>query len=114
MNAYCTRQELYLSFMLMTDKSQFEGLYQAFTNEFEVEKKFFLEQFLGMKFTKDVNKIHITQKHLIEQIIKDVDLHDKNGKSPKTPTKSSSILQRYEHEESHNEKRFYYRSVIGK
>ena len=41
-------------------------------------------------------------------------MHDKNGQLPNTPIQSNLLLQQYEHEESHDNKRFHYRSVIGK
>ena len=98
----------------MKDSSQFEEIFQVFTIKFENEKEGDIEQFLDMKFTKETKENHITNKFDRSDYQKDVNLHDKNGKLPNTPTKSSSIFQQYEYEENNDDKRFHIRSLIGK
>ena len=38
-----------------------------------------VEHLLGIKFTKEPHPIHITQKHLIDQIIQDIHLQNTNA-----------------------------------
>ena len=72
-----------------------------------------LTDYLGVNFEYEREKIHLKQPHLIDQIIKDVGIMKKKFKSPTIPAKSTCILQRYKDAQGFD-KRWHYRSVIGK
>ena len=57
--------------------------------------------------------IRLTQPHLIDQLISDLDLGDDWTTNPQTPTFATKILQRFEHDLPFDGP-FEYRSVIGK
>ena len=74
-----------------------------------------LQDFLGVNIKrKQDDTIHLTQPHLIDQVLKDLKLDTKqNLKTKSTPASSSKLLSR--HSESPDfDKSFDYRSIIGK
>lgn len=73
-----------------------------------------LADFLGVNIQrKEDGTIHMTQPHLIEQILSDLRMSDKSVKPRSTPAASSKVLTR--HSQSPNfDGSFNYRSVIGK
>lgn len=72
-----------------------------------------LQDFLGINIErKDDGTIHLTQPHLIDQIIGDLHLKD-NTKPKSTPASSSRLLSRHSDSEDFDG-HFNYRSVIGK
>jgi hypothetical protein len=73
-----------------------------------------VSDFLGVKIErKDNGSIHMTQPHLIDQILQDLRL-DKENVSPKDiPAPSSTLLKRYSESEPFDQS-FDYRSIIGK
>jgi hypothetical protein len=73
-----------------------------------------IQDFLGVNISmKDNGTIHLTQPHLIDQILKDLTLTDEKTKSKDTPAKSSQLLKRDKLGEDFDGS-FHYRSVIGK
>ena len=73
-----------------------------------------LQDFLGVNIDrKDDGSIHLTQPHLIDQILKDLRLDDEKVTTKKTPATSSKMLLRHSDSEPFD-KSFDYRSVIGK
>ena len=73
-----------------------------------------LQDFLGVNIDrKPDGTIHLTQPHLIDQIITDLRLNDDNVKTKSTPTSSSKLLTRHSDSPSFDNS-FHYRSVIGK
>ena len=100
--------------LFMKDESKFESTFALLASKFDIEDKGDVEQFLGIKFTRAKDEFHVTQTHLIDQIIKDVGLHKSTFKCPQTPSSSTVVLQRNENKKSFDGKLFNYRSVIGK
>jgi Reverse transcriptase (RNA-dependent DNA polymerase) len=73
-----------------------------------------LADFLGVSIDRRKDgSIHLTQPHLINQIIKDLRLHDDNVKPRTTPAASSKLLTRHTSSKPFDNS-FNYRSVIGK
>ena len=73
-----------------------------------------LEDFLGVQIErKKDGSIHLTQPHLIEQILKDLRLEDDKVTTKPIPASSSKILSRHSNSEAFD-RSFDYRSVIGK
>ena len=73
-----------------------------------------IEDFLGVNIDKKENgEVHLTQPHLIDQIIKDLRLDDDRVKIKETPAASSKILSEEPGSEPFDDS-FHYRSVIGK
>ena len=71
-----------------------------------------IKDFLGVNITRtDDGRLHVSQPHLIQQIIDQV--HMKKATPKSTPAKPSAILHRQKHLLSHTPS-FNYRSVIGK
>ena len=72
-----------------------------------------IEDFLGINIQRKDEEIHLTQPHLIEQIIKDLSLDHDKVHYKTTPAAASRIL--FPHKNSDEfDKSFHYRSVIGK
>ena len=72
-----------------------------------------MEDFLGINIQRKDEEIHLTQPHLIEKIIKDLNLDHDKVHSKTTPAAASKIL--FSHKDSDEfDKSFHYRSVIGK
>ena len=83
-------------------------------NEFVVEDCGNLGDYLGINVDKLANgNIKLSQPHLINSIIQDVQLPDKS-KNKKIPAPSTHILQRDGDGQDFDSTRFNYRSVIGK
>ena len=73
-----------------------------------------LEDFLGVNIDrKNDGSIHLTQPHLIEQILKDLKLDGPEVKTKSTPTPSTKLISHHSSSEAFDES-FHYRSVIGK
>ena len=73
-----------------------------------------LQDFLGVNIEqKEDGSIHLTQPHLIDQILKDLRLDKENVKEKATPASSSKMLSRHTDSEPFDNS-FDYRSVIGK
>ena len=71
-----------------------------------------VNDFLGVHVSKEQDgRIHVSQPHLIDQIIKTT--FQTNAKPKPTPAKSSAILWRHRSLASHTPE-FNYRTVIGK
>ena len=72
-----------------------------------------MEDFLGINIQRKDEEIHLTQQHLIEKIIKYLNLDHDKLYSKTTPAAASKIL--FSHKDSDEfDKSFHYRSVIGK
>jgi len=73
-----------------------------------------LDDFLGVNIDrKPDGTIHLTQPHLIDQILKDLKMDDERVKGKSTPASCSQLLSR--HTDSVDfDNSFNYRSVIGK
>lgn len=73
-----------------------------------------LQDFLGVNISRRPDgAIHLTQPHLIDQILKDLRLDDEKVKPKATPAASSKILGRHDDSDDFDG-HFNYRSVIGK
>ena len=73
-----------------------------------------LEDFLGVNIDrKKDGSIHLTQPHLIDNILGDLNLLGKGVKTKTTPASPSKILMRHTDSEDFDNS-FHYRSVIGK
>ena len=73
-----------------------------------------LEDFLGVHIErKRDGTIHLTQPHLIDQILKDLRLKDDNVTTKPIPASSSKLLSRHS-DSVPFDKSFDYRSVVGK
>jgi hypothetical protein len=73
-----------------------------------------LQDFLGVNIERRSDgTIHLTQPHLIDQILNDLRLDQENVAIKTTPARSSSILRTYP-ESKPFDGHFNYRSVIGK
>lgn len=72
-----------------------------------------IEDFLGVNITRmDDGSIHLHQPHLIDQILKDLNIQE-NAITKDTPAKSSTILSRHSSSTPHDNT-FNYKSIIGK
>lgn len=81
---------------------------------FDVEDKGDVNNYLGIHFSRVDDGFHLTQSHLIDQLVEDIGLKNKHFKSPKVPTHSTKILQRHKDEPDFDQSQFHYRSVVGK
>ena len=73
-----------------------------------------LQDFLGVNIERKADgTIHLTQPHLIDQILKDLRLEDENVTTKPIPASSSKLLSRHSESEAFDGS-FDYRSVIGK
>jgi hypothetical protein len=73
-----------------------------------------LADFLGVNIDrKPDGTIHLTQSHLIDQILEDLRLNDNKVKERSTPAASSRVLLRHSESEAFDNS-FNYRSVKGK
>ena len=73
-----------------------------------------LQDFLGVNIEKKKDRtIHLTQPHLIDQILKDLRLDNDRVTTKTTPASSSVLLSRHSMSHPHDDS-FKYRSVIGK
>ena len=73
-----------------------------------------MQDFLGIDIErKQDGRIHLTQPHLIEQIIKELRVDHEAIKGKKIPASSSKILWRHTESEKFDG-HFNYRSIIGK
>jgi len=73
-----------------------------------------LQDFLGVKIARQSDgTIHLTQPHLIGQILDDLRMNDPNVKSKSTPAASSKLLTRHSESPSFDHS-FDYKSIIGK
>jgi hypothetical protein len=73
-----------------------------------------LKDFLGVNIEQMPDgSIHLTQPHLIDQILDNLRLNDDNVTTKKTPTSSSRLLSRHSNSEPFHGS-FNYRSIIGK
>ena len=73
-----------------------------------------LADFLGVHIDRRKDRtIHLSQPHLIEQIIKDLRMDTKNIKTRSTPAASSKVLTRHSASDPFDNS-FDYRSVLGK
>ena len=73
-----------------------------------------VEDFLGVNIERNEDgTVTLTQPHLVDQILKDLNMMNDNVKPKSTPAASSVILRKFESSEDFDES-FHYRSVIGK
>ena len=73
-----------------------------------------IEDFLGVNIERKTDgTIHLTQPHLINQILKDLKLDHENVKVKATPSASSKLISHHSDSEAFDES-FHYRSIIGK
>ena len=72
-----------------------------------------MEDFLGINIQRKDKEIHLTQPHLIEKIIKDLNLDHDKVHSKTTPAAASKILFSHKDSDEFN-KSFQYLFVIGK
>jgi hypothetical protein len=73
-----------------------------------------LSDFLGVNIDQRKDRtIHLTQPHLIDQILSDLRLNDTTVKPRTTPAASSKLLTKHSNSKPFDNS-FNYRSVIGK
>jgi hypothetical protein len=83
-------------------------------HSYDLEDKGDITDYLGINFEiLHDGRLKLSQPHLIDQILKEVRL-DAKAKPKQTPAPTSTILQRDLKGAKFNERRFNYRSVIGK
>ena len=64
---------------------------------YDIENKGSVSDYLGVNVNRtDDGTIELTQPHLVDQLIQDINLNGTNFNPPKIPAKSSRILQRFE------------------
>jgi hypothetical protein len=87
---------------------------QNIGEKFAITHKPCVDDFLGVKITRDENAktIEYTQPHLIQSILDDLELTEKSN-TRRLPALSTKIMQKFENSPLHEEK-WHYRSVIGK
>ena len=73
-----------------------------------------IQDFLGVNIAKKADgTIHLTQPHLVDQILNDLNMSQDNVKVKSTPAMMSKLLKRDE-QGVEFDKSFHYRSIIGK
>ena len=73
-----------------------------------------IQDFLGVNISmKEDGTIHLTQPHLVDQVVEDLGLMQDNVKFKTTPAKSSEVLKRDANGKDFD-RSFNYRSVVGK
>ena len=83
--------------------------------KFNIEDMGEIGDYLGINFDyMDNGDIKLSQPHLIDKILNQVQILTKKGNVKYSPAASTKIIHRHENEESHDESLFHYRSVIGK
>lgn len=97
------------------DQSEIEQIVQELQDaKLTITDEGDLQDFLGVNINrKKDGTIHLTQPHLIDQILKDMRLDDDNVKTKATPGSSSKILGAHP-DSPEFDKAFNFRSVIGK
>jgi len=96
------------------DEEEIEKTIELMRTELDLTIEGDLSDFLGVKIDRKTNgEIHLTQPHLIDQVLKDLRLKEGEAKTKDIPMKSSKILQRHKTSPKFDNS-FNYRSVIGK
>jgi hypothetical protein len=73
-----------------------------------------IQDFLGVNIERKPNgEVHLTQPHLIDQILQDLKMDDAELKGKSTPAAASRLLSRHSKSDPFDES-FNYRSVVGK
>ena len=72
-----------------------------------------LADFLGIQMDRRDNTIHMSQPHLIKQIMHDLRFNESNVKGKPTPMVTTPILHRNTESTPHDDS-FHYRSLVGK
>jgi hypothetical protein len=107
---------LYIDDSLVTSSSE-RDLDQALSDMKQVGLDLTIEgdlgDFLGVQIDRQQDTVHLSQPHLIEQILKDVGLDQANVATKSTPASTSKVLSRHSDSEPFDQ-HFNYRSVIGK
>ena len=81
---------------------------------YDIENKGSVSDYLGVNVNRiDDGTIELTQPHLVDQLVQDINLKGTKFTPTSIPAKSSRILQRFEGAPDFNG-RWHYRSVIGK
>ena len=82
------------------------------TAKLDITVEGYLQDFLGVNIDKRPDgSMHMSQPHLIDQILKDLRMTDDNVKVKDTPAASSKLLSRHTTSEEFD-RSFHYRSVI--
>ena len=80
----------------------------------DITNKGDIQDFLGVNINRNKDgSIHLTQLHLIDQVLEDLGMTNENVKEKEIPAASSKLLSRHSDSEPFD-KSFDYRSVIGK
>ena len=97
------------------DKDEIEQIIRDIQKaNLNITKEGDIQDFLGVNIKSDgKGRIELTQPHLINQILKDMKMEDKNIKIKHTPAMTSKILNKDQNGKAFD-KSLYYRSVIGK
>jgi hypothetical protein len=96
------------------DKEDINATIELLRTELDITVEGDLTDFLGVNIDRRSDgSIKLSQPHLIDQVIKDLNLDQESTKPKPTPAASSKLLSR--HEDSRPfDNHFNYRSVIGK
>ena len=96
------------------DKQEIDETIKLMNDKFDITVEGSLSDFLGINIDRrDDGTIHLTQPHLIDQLIKEDLKFRENTNEKAIPMKSSELLSRHP-DSPHHDDSFHYRSVIGK
>lgn len=90
-----------------------EAIEELKAERYNIDDMGTITDYLGVHFKYEENKIILTQPQLIQQIIDDTKIMAKKFKPPNIPAKSTVILNRNK-DGTDFDRRWHYRSVIGK
>jgi histone deacetylase 1/2 len=102
--------------MMGPDAAELDSVFKLLDKSFNVSDEGSISDYLGIKVSRmaDGRRLKFTQPQLIDSILVDCGLDKANAKPQETPALLSRILLRDEHGTPWNDKKWKYRSVIGK
>ena len=97
------------------DKSEVDDIIRKMREiKLNITDKGNVEDFLGVNIERSSDgSVTLSQPHLIDQILQDLNMSNDNVKAKETPAASSIILRKVKSSGAFD-KSFHYRSVIGK
>ena len=102
------------SILLGPEEQELKRLKELIASKFDIQGEGDLCDYLGIQIKRQPDgMMSLTQPHLIESILKDLKLNNKNATGRKTPALKTVLLHKDENGKAFNND-FHYRSVIGK